>query len=391
MNFSHRINQIASSQTMDIKRQADRLKAKGADIIDFGAGDPDFDTPLQIREAAKRAIDEGFTHYTSPEGIDELKDALIKRYKTKYEAAYTPEEVMVTVGAKGALFNIALALFEEGDEVILPSPYWVSYVEQIKFTGAKPVILETKPGEGFKINRRELEKLINKKTKAILINSPNNPTGQIIDQSQMKNLLDIAYKHDLYLISDECYEDIIFDRDKFASLSAMDKERSLVVSAVSKTYAMTGWRLGYVMGPKEIIAQLKKLQGQSVTCVNSIAQKAASLALSSAHQEVEKMRKEYLKRREVLMEGLASCANLSCMCPEGTFYAFPCVNKFIRKNPSISGSYDLAMYLLNRAQVAVVPGIAFGQEGHIRISFAQPIQIIKEGVERLRKSFSGDY
>ncbi len=390
MNFSGRINQIANSQTMEIKRQADQLKAKGADIIDFGAGDPDFDTPLQIREAAKGAMDEGFTHYTSPEGIDELKDALIEKYKRKYKATYNPNEVMVTVGAKGALFNIALALFEEGDEVILPSPYWVSYVEQIKFTGAKPVILETKQVEDFKINRQELEDLISKKTKAILINSPNNPTGQIIDQRKMKYLVDIAYEYDLYLISDECYEDIIFDRDKFTSLSALDKKRSLVVSSVSKTYAMTGWRLGHIMGPKEVITQLKKLQGQSVTCVNSIAQKAAVLALSSADQEVERMRREYLKRREVLMDGLASCANLSCIRPEGTFYAFPCVDKFIRKNPSIKGSYDLAMYILNKAHVAVVPGIAFGQEGYVRISFAQPIQTIEEGINRLRKVFSCD-
>lgn len=386
MNFSYRINQVASSQTMEIKRQADELLAQGVDIVDLGAGDPDFDTPFKIREAAKRALDQGFTHYTPAGGIYELREAIVKRYERKYGARFSPDEVMVTVGAKGALFNIAMCLFDEEDEVILPSPYWVSYIEQIKLARTKPVILELDQVDNFELRAEDIERLITPKTKAIIINTPNNPTGKIIKNKEMKKLVEIAHQHDLYLVSDECYEDILFNDQEFTSLSSLDKERSLVVSAVSKTYAMTGWRLGYVVGPEEIITQLKKLQGHSVTCVNSIAQKAATVAFDSQDSKVEKMRKEYEKRRQVLIDGFASLADISLTPPEGAFYVFPNVDKFIGKNPQIKGSYDLAMYLLNEAHVAVVPGVAFGQEGHIRISFAQPIDQIKEGVERLKKA-----
>jgi len=392
MKLSARISSIKPSPTLEITRKANELKAAGKDIISFGAGEPDFDTPLHIKAAAIKAIEAGFTKYTAVGGIDELKDAVIRKLKRDNQLDYTRPEIVVSCGAKHVLYNLIQVLCEEGDEVIIPSPYWVSYLDIVILSGAKPAVLKTETSRNFKILPEQLESMINNKTKAIILNSPSNPAGIVYSEHEIKALADIIRGKDIIVISDDIYEKIIYDNLTFYSIASADdrmKQSTVVVNGVSKAYAMTGWRIGYAAGPKEIIDAITKLQSQNTSNPTSIAQMASVEALNGPQEEVCKMVEEFRKRRDVIVARLNAIPGLSCLTPEGAFYVFPEVSALFGRShqgKSLSNSSDVAAYLLEEAGVAVVPGADFGHDEHIRLSYATSLKNIENGVERIKKA-----
>ncbi len=392
--LNRRIGQIEPSMTIGISAKAKELNASGIRVLTFSAGEPDFDTPENIKEAAIRAIKEGFTKYTAAGGINELKDAIIEKEKRKNGLEYKREEVCVSVGAKHALFNIGAVMLEEGDEVIIAAPYWVTYEAIVKYFDAKPVIVHTQEKDGFVLKPEDFEKAITNNTKMVWINNPCNPTGGTYEKEDLEEIARIAEKHGIWIVSDEIYEDIVFDGYRpvsIATLSDYAYERTLVVNGVSKSYSMTGWRIGYTCGDKEIIAAMTKLQSQSTSNPTSIAQIAAIEAISGPQDSVEMMRKEFEKRRNYIVDALNSIDGISCFKPKGAFYVFPNISSFFGKEyhgKKINGSMDFAMTLLEEAKVAVVPGIAFGDDNFIRVSFATDLDTIKEGVEAIRQFVS---
>ncbi|GAQ95272.1 aspartate aminotransferase [Thermodesulfovibrio aggregans] len=386
--IAERAKKVKPSPTLAVDSKAKELKAKGFDVVNFGVGEPDFDTPEHIKEAAIKAIRDGFTKYTPVGGIDELKEAIIEKLERDNGLKYGKENILVSCGAKHSLYNIAQALFGPGDEVIIPSPYWVSYPDQVLINDAQPVIVETKEENDFMVEPDALKEKITPRTKAIIINSPSNPTGFIYTKKALEEIAEIALKNNIYIISDEIYEKLIYDGEKhisIASLSEEVKERTIVVNGLSKSHAMTGWRIGYAAGPVEIIKTMTKIQSQSTSNPTSIAQKAAVAALKGPQDCVEKMRQEFEKRRDYLVKELNNIAGVSCRMPKGAFYVFPNVNKVLGKN-GINSSMDLSIYLLEKAFVALVPGSAFGTEGYIRISYATSMENLAKGIERIRKS-----
>lgn len=386
--IAERAKKVKPSPTLAVDSKAKELKAKGFDVVNFGVGEPDFDTPEHIKEAAIKAIRDGFTKYTPVGGIDELKEAIIEKLERDNGLKYGKENILVSCGAKHSLYNIAQALFGPGDEVIIPSPYWVSYPDQVLINDAQPVIVETKEENDFMVEPDALKEKITPRTKAIIINSPSNPTGFIYTKKALEEIAEIALKNNIYIISDEIYEKLIYDGEKhisIASISEEVKERTIVVNGLSKSHAMTGWRIGYAAGPVEIIKTMTKIQSQSTSNPTSIAQKAAVAALKGPQDCVEKMRQEFEKRRDYLVKELNKIAGVSCRMPKGAFYVFPNVNKVLGKN-GINSSMDLSIYLLEKAFVALVPGSAFGAEGYIRISYATSMENLAKGIERIRKS-----
>lgn len=386
--IAERAKKVKPSPTLAVDSKAKELKAKGFDVVNFGVGEPDFDTPEHIKEAAIKAIRDGFTKYTPVGGIDELKEAIIEKLERDNGLKYGKENILVSCGAKHSLYNIAQALFGPGDEVIIPSPYWVSYPDQVLINDAQPVIVETKEENDFMVEPDALKEKITPRTKAIIINSPSNPTGFIYTKKALEEIAEIALKNNIYIISDEIYEKLIYDGEKhisIASISEEVKERTIVVNGLSKSHAMTGWRIGYAAGPVEIIKTMTKIQSQSTSNPTSIAQKAAVAALKGPQDCVEKMRQEFEKRRDYLVKELNKIAGVSCRMPKGAFYVFPNINKVLGKN-GINSSMDLSIYLLEKAFVALVPGSAFGAEGYIRISYATSMENLAKGIERIRKS-----
>lgn len=392
MNLVPRVKAISPSLTLAITAKAKKMRKEGIDVIGFGAGEPDFDTPDNVKQAAIKAIDEGFTKYTPASGIDELKEAVVKKLARDNNLTYTPQEVIISCGAKHALFNICLCLVEEGDEVIVPAPYWVSYPEQIKLAGGKPVVLETKESEGFQIDPDLLSRLITPKTKAIIINSPSNPTGAVYSKEVLQKIAEIAVRHGICLISDECYERIVYDGKEsisIASLSEEVKSLTIVVNAVSKPYSMTGWRIGYTAGPKELIQAMSKIQSQTTSNPTSIAQKAAVEALNGDQGFVEKMVKEFAGRKDYMVDRLNKIGSVSCLNPAGAFYTFPNISGVLGKRDggqSLGTSLDLSNYLLEKAYVAVVPGSAFGSDHNVRMSYACSMENIQKGIDRIEKA-----
>ncbi len=370
------------------------MKASGVDIINFGAGEPDFDTPRYIKEAAIKAIKEGFTKYTAVGGILELKDAIIQKFRRDNGLSYDPSEIMVSCGGKHILYNLAQALFQEGDEVLIPSPYWVSYPSIILLTGAKPVIVLTSEDGGFRLNLDDLVAAITPKTKGLILNSPSNPTGMVYTKDELGKIAQIAIEYGLYVISDDIYEKIIFNGVRTESIAALDEEikrRTFVVNGVSKTYAMTGWRIGYMAGPAEVVSAATKIQSQSTSNPNSIAQKAAVEALLGTQDQVSVMVKEFERRRNYLMERLSRIDKVTCLKPDGTFYAFPNFSGYYNtsyKGKKITNSLEFADFLLECAHIAVIPGIAFGEDKCIRISFATTEENIKKGLDRIEEALS---
>jgi aspartate aminotransferase len=389
MKLAARVGRVKPSPTLGITMKAKALRAEGRDVVGFGAGEPDFDTPLNIKQAAIRAIEEGFTKYTPSGGIDELKDAIINKLQRDSKLTYSRSQIVVSCGAKDTLYNLAQALFEEGDEVIVPSPYWVSYPAIVILAGATPVILETKESDGFKISPEKLEKAITKNTKAVVLNSPSNPTGAAYSYSELEALAEIIVKKDILVISDDVYEKIVYDDFSFyniASIGEEIKKLTLVVNAVSKTYSMTGWRIGYAAGPDDIIAAVTKIQSQNISNPTSISQKAAVEALDGSQHVVAEMVKEFKKRRDYIVEKLNSIPGVSCMNPQGAFYVFPDISSLFGMScggKKIGSSTDFAEYLLDKVDVAVVPGIAFGNDSHVRLSYATSMENIQKGLERI--------
>ena len=394
MRLSKKTYSVKPSPTLAIDAKAKSLKASGVDVISFGVGEPDFDTPENIKEAAIKAIRSGFTKYTPVGGTDELKTAIIEKLKKDNGLIYEKNEIIVSCGAKHCLYNIAEALYDAGDEVILPAPYWVSYPDQIVLNGAVPVIVKTDEGNAFKITPEILEANLSKKTKALILNSPSNPTGLAYDRKSLEAIAEIAVKHDFYIISDEIYEKLIYDGFEHVSIASLGdeiKQRTIVVNGISKSYAMTGWRIGFAAGPKDIINAMTNIQSQSTSNPASISQKAAVEALTGTQDFILKMVSEFDKRRKYMVERLNSIKGVSCIKPVGAFYAFPNVSSYYGrsfKGNSIKSSMDLSAYLLDEAKVAVVPGAAFGDDRYIRLSYATSMENIQKGLDRIESALS---
>ncbi|MDP3786384.1 MAG: pyridoxal phosphate-dependent aminotransferase [Candidatus Omnitrophota bacterium] len=393
MIISKRTSQISPSPTLSITAKAKKMQAEGINVIGFGAGEPDFDTPVNIKEAAKKAIDKGFTKYTPTAGTKELKDAVSAKFKKDNNLEYLPDEIIVSCGAKHSIFNIIITLCNEGDEVILPSPYWVSYPEMVKVAGAKTVMLNTTKESDFKITPEQLEKAIRPNTKLLILNSPSNPTGMVYGESELEELSKIISKAGIYCISDEIYEKVIYDQQhvSIASLGEDIKKRTIVVNGVSKAYAMTGWRIGYAAGPKEIIQAMSNLQDHSTSNPTSIAQAASVEALIGSQDDLEKMVKEFKKRRDFMVDRVNAITGISTINPQGAFYCWVDISGILQKSANgkkIMNSMDLTDALLNGAQVAVVPGGVFGDDNYIRLSYATSMENIIEGLNRIERFIS---
>lgn len=393
MTISERVKNINPSQTLAITAQALKMKREGKKVISFAAGEPDFDTPGNIREEAISAIREGFSHYTASSGIIELKEAVVEKLKKDNRVEYKPSEIIISTGAKQCLFNTILTICDPGDEVLLPTPCWVSYTEQIKFAGAVPIFINTYQEEDFKLSASQVEEKITSRTKLLILNSPNNPTGAVYEPEELKRIAQLLTKYNIYCICDEIYEKLIYDNAKhlsIASLSDEIKEKIITINGVSKSYAMTGWRIGYAAGPEEIIKGMSKIQGHSTSNPNSIAQKASVEALNGKQDAIEEMRKAFDERRKYMVKRLNEIEGISCLTPAGAFYAFPNVSKILERGieyngKKISNSFDLSNFILKEAEVALIPGSAFEAEGYLRLSYAASLEDIKEGSDRLEK------
>jgi aspartate aminotransferase len=390
--LSIRAKSIKPSPTLAMDARAKAMKAEGIDIVNFGVGEPDFDTPDNIKEAAIKAIRDGFTKYTPVGGIDPLKDSIIEKFKNDNGLHYTREEVIVSCGAKHSLYNIAQALLSPGDEVLIPSPYWVSYPEQVFLNDAIPVFVKTYEEDSFMVKPEVIKSHITKKTKALILNSPSNPTGITYRRENLAHIAEIALRYNLFVISDEIYEKLLYDgvtHTSIASLGNEIKKMTIVVNGLSKSYAMTGWRIGYAAGPKEIIAAMTNIQSQSTSNPTSIAQKAALEALRGPQDFIQVMTTEFDKRRRFLINELNTIPGISCVSPTGAFYAFPNTSKLYGRSmhdQRISSSSDLALCLLEHAKVALVHGNAFGDDNYIRLSYATSIDEIKKGVDRIKET-----
>lgn len=392
-SLAKRVNLIKPSPTLSLEAKAKAMRREGIDVISFSAGEPDFDTADGIKEAAIEAINSGFTKYTPSSGIDELRQVVAENLAKNHGLYYKPDEVLISCGAKHSLYNISMALFEDGDEVIIPSPYWVTYPEQIFLSGGTPVIIETHQEDDFLLRHEDLESAINTKTKGLILNTPSNPVGSAYDRSRLEQIAEIAVKHNIYVISDETYGDIVYDGFKQVSIASLNKEIfkiTIVVTGVSKTYAMTGWRIGYAAGPKEIINAMGNIQSQSTSNPTSISQKAALEALKGGYQDfISMMVERFDRRRKYIVGRLNNIEGFTCFMPKGSFYVFPNISGILGKkfnNNVIDSSVRFAEYLLNETRVAAVPGEAFGAPGYMRLSYATSMENIEKGLDRIEKA-----
>ena len=385
--LAERVKRLAESPTMAISAKAKELRAKGINVISFSAGEPDFDTPEHIKEAGVKAIEEGFTKYTPPAGIQELREAVAEKFRVENNIDYEPSQIVITDGAKQALFSLFLSVIDPEDEVIIPVPYWVTYPEQVKLADGKPVFVETKEENDFKITVEELERATSDKTKALILCSPSNPTGSVYRKDELEKIAEFCVENQILIVSDECYEKLIYEGEKHvsvASLSPEVKEWTVTINALSKTFSMTGWRVGFAGGPKEIIKAMIKINSQSISNVNSIAQKAGVVALRESKSFLKEWIKAYDERRRYMVEALNSIPGVRCRLPKGAFYAFPNVEKLMEK-ANVDSDVELASILLEEARIAVVPGSAFGMNGYLRLSYATSMEDIKEGLSRFKK------
>jgi len=378
--------------TLAVDAKAKELRAKGIDIIGFGAGEPDFDTPDKIKKAGIAAIEKNITHYTPVGGIDALKQAIINKFERDNNLIYEKNQILVSCGAKHSLFNIAQVLWEERDEIIVPAPYWVSYPDIIRYAGAKPVIIDTLTANEFKITPDQISSAMTPNTRAIIINSPSNPTGSAYSKKELEGIAECALSNKLLIVSDEIYEKVVFDGFEQHSICSIGKEvqnNSILINGVSKSYAMTGWRIGYLAANEEIVKQAGKLQGQSTSNPTSISQMASITALNDTDADVRQMIDEFQKRRDTLLNCLLKIPFVECYKPVGSFYTFPDFSAFYGKSfkgQKIEDSIQLANFLLEEGKVALVPGIAFGADRNLRLSFAASMDAIKQGVNRITKA-----
>jgi len=394
MKLSRRSQKVKPSPTLAITAKAKAMRTQGIDVISFGAGEPDYDTPQHIKEAAIKALQEGFTKYTPAGGINELKDAITEKLLKENKIHYKRDQILISCGGKHSLYNLAQALINDGDEVIVPAPYWVSYPPIIMLAGGKPVILSTSEEEGFRLSPEALEESITSKTKAMIINSPSNPTGSAYTRRDLEKLAEIALKHKIYIISDEIYEKIVYDGFEHVSIASLGEEiknTTILVNGVSKTYSMTGWRIGYTAGSREIIEAMDKIQSQSTSNPTSFAQMGALAALCGTQENIMLMAEEYQRRRDLIWESLMLINDISCYKPLGAFYVFPNIGVYLGrrfKGKKLEDSSQLSSFLLDEARVAVVPGIDFGAEGYIRLSYPISPKVIQEGVKRIKEALS---
>lgn len=389
MKLAKRIGKVQPSPTIAIDTKAKAMKAEGIDVIGFGAGEPDFDTPDHIKEAAMVALKEGKTKYTPVGGVNELKDAIIGKLKRDNGLSYTRDEILTSCGGKHVLYNIAQVMFEAGDEVIIPAPYWVSYPDQILLNDAKPVIVPTEEKNGFKITPIELKEAITPKTKGFVLNSPSNPTGAAYTRKDLEGLAEILSDKDILIISDEIYEKIVYDGFKFTSIAELGEEikkRTIIVNGASKVFSMTGWRMGFAAGPKEIISAMTKLQGQVTTNINSMTQWAVVAAYNSSQDFLKEWVADFQKRRDYILKRLDALPGVHCFKPQGAFYVFPNFSVYLGKKvgeKTLKTDMDLCDYLLDQARVACVAGSGFGAPGFIRFSYATSMENIREGLDRI--------
>lgn len=392
MKFAQRIQGIPSSLTLEISAMANELKAKGEDVIGFGAGEPDFDTPQNIKRAGVQAIQDNDTHYTPVGGTNALKDAVIEKFRRDNGLDYQRDQIVVSCGAKHSFYNLAQALWEEGDEILVPAPYWLSYPEIIRLAGATPVIVHAAAQNGFKIAVQQIEEALTPNTRAIIINSPSNPTGSAYTRRELESIAECALKNKLLVVSDEIYEKIVFDGFTQCSIAALSKEtlnHCVVINGMSKCYAMTGWRIGYLAADREIASQINKIQSQSTSNPASISQAASIEALTGSQDAISGMVEEFSARRNLLMDLLSKIDGVTCHRPAGSFYTFPDFSCFYEKRfqgRPIKGSIEFSKFLLKEAKVALVPGIAFGSDNNIRLSFATTQENIRRGVERIAQA-----
>ncbi len=380
---------ISPSPTMAIDSKAKEMKSQGIDVVGFGAGEPDFDTPAHIREAGIRAIEEGHTRYTPAAGTLELKEAICDKLKRENDLAYSPAQIVISNGAKHSLHNVLAALLNPGDEVMIPTPYWVSYPEMVRLNDGIPVVIATTEENGFKPTLADLERDYSKKCKALILNSPSNPTGQVCSEDELRMIANFCCERNLFIIADEIYEKLLYGENRhisIATFSEMVKELTILVNGVSKSYAMTGWRIGYTASTKEIATVMSNIQSHTASNANSIAQKAALSALTGPQECVEEMRLAFDERRQYMVDKIKSIPYLDALEPQGTFYLFANVTKTVGKSlagKKISGSDDFAAHLLESRKIALVPGTGFGAPNHVRLSFATSMENIVEGLDRI--------
>ena len=392
MKLSKLARTLKPSATLAITAKAKELRSKGVDIIGFGAGEPDFDTPENIKLAAKESIDSGFTKYTAAGGIPELKEAIRNRILTDYKIEYKNNEILIGSGAKHVLYNLFNVLVDKGDEVLIPAPYWVSYPEQVKISGGTPIILNTTQECGFKITKEQIKSKCTEKTKILVLNYPSNPTGSTYTKEELLEIAAVAKEKNLIVLSDEIYDKIIYSGEQhvsFPQLSQDAKDRTILVNGVSPPYSMTGWRIGYAAGNSDVISAMNNLSGQSTSNPTSISQKAAIEAFSGSQQKVSEMLIEFRTRKDFISSFLNNIKGVKCYIPMGAFYVFPDISYYFGKKfkgKTISNSIELTDFLLNEGKVAVVPGIEFGSDNHIRISYATSMKDIIEGTKRIKET-----
>jgi len=388
VRLTERINRIEPSATMAVVAEADKLRQQGIDVVDFGAGEPHFATPQHVKEAAIAAIQSNFSKYTAVGGTAELKDAIVHRHAVDFDSDYRREEVCASVGGKHALFNVISVLVDHGDEVILPVPYWVSFKDMVRYAGGNCVLLQSDESQGFRVTAEMVARLVTPKTKLIILNSPSNPSGAVMSAADMTEVVRFAHQHGIWVISDECYVYLNYGGQRFSVGSLREyRDRFMVVGSLSKTYAMTGWRMGFTLAPAAIIAAVQKLQSQSTSNPTSIVQKASVAALRGSQKCVEEMRQDYIKLRDHVVTGLRSIPGITCAMPEGAFYAYPNISSFIGRGGMNSAS-DVAGKLLREFHVATVPGEGFGTNDHIRVSYATSKAELDRGLERMHKFFA---
>jgi aspartate aminotransferase len=394
VRLTDRINRIQISPTAAVISESERLKSRGVDIADFGPGEPDFPTPDHIKKAAIKAIEENKSKYTPAGGIMPLREAICAWHKRELGSSYDAKECVVSVGGKHSIFNVMSVLIQQGDEVIIPAPYWVSFPDIVKYAGGTPVFVETRPEDGFAVRDSAIEKAITPRTKLLILNSPSNPTGGVVPPDEYERILAVCKKHNVWLMGDECYSHFTYEPHKPYSIAsaARSMEHVIIIGSVSKTFAMTGWRIGYTLGPEALIQALTKLQSQSTSNATSIAQYAALEAMRGTMETVPLMLAEYAKRRKRIVEGLRAIPGITCEWPGGAFYAFPNISAHLSNGagrPALAKSCtEISKLLLDKAHVAVVPGEAFGAPGYLRLSYATSIERIEEGLRRLDRFFS---
>jgi len=385
VKWTDRINRIEPSATLAVVAEADKLRQQGIDVVDFGAGEPHFSTPQHIKDAAIAAIQGNFTKYTAVGGTAELRDAIVHRHAVDFDSDYRREESIASVGGKHALFNAIQILVDHGDEVILPVPYWVSFKDIVRYAGGTCVLLETDEAQGFRLTADMIERLVTPRTKLIILNSPSNPSGAVMSPEDLTAVVRFASERGIWVISDECYVYLNYTGRQFSVGALRDyRDRMVIVGSLSKTYAMTGWRLGYALAPAPLVSAMQKLQSQSTSNPTSIVQKAAVAALTGAQDCVTSMRAEYIQLRDHVVNGLRSIPGVKCTLPEGAFYAYPNLAAFFGRG-GIKSASELARKLLREAHVATVPGEGFGTRDHIRVSYATSTAELDRGLERMRK------